>query len=232
MTANDAIQWLQELATRQISARISPGRTNLDDSPVYYSDTAATTGWTTEVHAALESVFPTGHAVLRQWTADATIPGGHHRSVWDPEEVDAAKAVVTAAISILKNNRLSTLLDGVRAESLAELLDQAARHLASKEVVAATVLAGGALETQLRDLCARFSITVKGEPSIGKYDQAIGEARNVGTKVPYQGADSKQVLAWGADRNDAAHTPMAFNRSPDDIKRMIEGIRSFVARTA
>jgi hypothetical protein len=34
----------------------------------------------------------------------------------------------------------------------------------------------------------------------------------------------------GAIRSEAAHSPTEFKTSPEDVRRMIEGIRGFIAR--
>jgi len=93
------------------------------------------------------------------------------------------------------------------------------------------VLAGGALETHLRNLCARFGLTWPGEGSIAKYNQALGQARNLGTQELVTSSDSSLIESWGKDRNEAAHTPATFSRSATDVLAAVEGIKQFLART-
>jgi hypothetical protein len=138
--------------------------------------------------------------------------------------------VVKAALRILEGGHLGTILDGVRADTVVELLDQA-EALLPKYTVAAAVIAGGALETHLLHLCSRASIVPAGDGSIGKYDGAVAQARNQSPPGVYSTTDSKLVGGWGGIRNDAAHSPTTFTLTADDVRLMIEGIRQFVART-
>jgi len=125
---------------------------------------------------------------------------------------------------------MRTLIDGVRAETVSEVLDLADGLLSANHALAAAVLAGGALETHLLHLCVRNNLTWTGEPSIGKYDGAVAQARNEGTVTVYSATDSKVIGSWGGIRNDAAHHPTKFARGVDDVRRMVDGIREFMAR--
>jgi hypothetical protein len=111
------------------------------------------------------------------------------------------------------------------------LLDQATALLGSNYLAAAAVIAGGALEAHLQHLVAKNGLTIIGDGSISKYDGAIGKARNDGTVTVYEGIDSKLVNSWGGIRNDAAHDPASFNRTQEEVRRMIDGIREFIGKT-
>jgi len=125
------------------------------------------------------------------------------------------------------------LADGVRAETEGEILDQALALLQSNYIVAAAVLAGGALETHLRHLAiTKYGLTVIGDGTISEYDAVVAQARNSGALTTYGATDSKLIAGWGGIRNEATHSPVFFVRSSDDVRRMIEGIRGFMARTS
>lgn len=143
----------------------------------------------------------------------------------------ALRGVVVAAVGQIKAGHLGSYADAVRAETVSELLDQADTLCSAADVIAATVIAGGALETHLLHLCTRHNIPFAGNGSISIYEGAIASARNAGTITLYDKSDSKQVTAWGGMRNDAAHEPLKFTRSKDDVSLMIGGIRQFVSRT-
>jgi hypothetical protein len=98
---------------------------------------------------------------------------------------------------MLKAGRLQGLAEGIQAETVGELLDQASSFLAGGYVVAAAVIAGGALETHLAHLCQRSGVTWSGDGSISKYNGAVGAARKQGISV-YSTNDGKSVEAWGA----------------------------------
>jgi hypothetical protein len=146
--------------------------------------------------------------------------------------LDDAIGIFRAATRLLKDGRIGSLLDAVRVETEDELLDQATALLNAGHVIAAAVIAGGALETHLRHLVTKNSLEVKGDGSISKYDAAISKARNDGTASIYQATDTKLVTSWGGIRNDAAHEPTMFTHSKETVQRMIDGIREFISRTS
>jgi len=96
------------------------------------------------------------------------------------------------------------------------------------QIVAATVIAGGALESHLRHLCTRASVTPKAH-SISGYEQALATERKAGREI-ISANDGKNVTSWGGWRNDAAHTPATFTRSKAEVRVLVEGIRQFVSR--
>jgi hypothetical protein len=184
--------------------------------------------WITEAGAALEAIFPAGHSIHKQWEAVLKRQGVVEVFVLMPELL----GVLGGALNLVSDGRLTSLIDTIRIETEDELLDQAQNLLDAKQLAAATVLAGGALETHLRHLVDKHGLTITGDGSISKYDGVIAQARNAGSVTVYEPTDGKLVLAWGGMRNDAAHDPGAFSRSADEVRRMIEGIRAFIARTS
>jgi hypothetical protein len=192
------------------------------------------TAWGVEVESALHSTFPEGHPIRklwqREWTAFLENSGGLASRNWELYIPTKLYPCFDSAKKMLEDGRLSSLIAGVKAETLDELLDQAAALLNSGQNVAATVIAGGALETHLRHLCGRHNIQWTGNGSISKYNDVIAQARKNGTEV-YSASDVKHVTAWGGLRNEAAHTPQAFSATNTQIEQMIGGVREFIKRT-
>jgi hypothetical protein len=189
----------------------------------------------TELHSALDSVFPPNHVILKRWE-DARAHGresvrGHDHQLPERWVIPELVGVFQTAVKLLKDGHARRLADGIRAETIGHCLDQADALARSGYAVAAMVLAGGALETHLRNLCARFGLTWPGEGSIAKYNQALGQARNLGTQELVTSSDSSLIESWGKDRNEAAHTPATFSRSATDVLAAVEGIKQFLART-
>lgn len=185
--------------------------------------------WMAEAATAISGVFPPVHPIRRMWTeaekslirySDGTYVVG-----------DPLIGVFRAALQLLWDDRLGSLLDVVRVEAEGQLLDQAQTLLEANYAAAATVIAGGALEVHLRSLCDKFALAINGGGSISRYDGVIAQARKLGTVTAYSVTDSKQVSVWGGLRNEAAHDPGAFGRSKEEVRRMIEGIREFIPRT-
>jgi hypothetical protein len=140
------------------------------------------------------------------------------------------EGIFTSACDQLKQGRIASLAEGVKAETVAECLEVAESLVASKHAVAAMVVAGGALEVHLRHLCVRFGLSLPTPGSIEKYNQLLAQARNNGIAT-ISPTDAKEVTSYGGSRNDAAHDPTTFSRTPDEVRLIIQGIRQFIGRT-
>jgi hypothetical protein len=210
MNSTEILGWFQDLERRM------PVR---QQAPYDYVQC-----WLAEAKSAVEAVLPPGHACRRAWERmESQTP-----AIMFPTEL---VSVFQAVHRLLKDGRLGSLIDAVRAETEGELLDQADELFRTGALVAATVVAGGALETHLRRLVARYGLTIKGDGSISRYNDAISQARNGGQTVGITSSDSKQVTYWGDVRNVAAHKPLEFTKSEKEVELMIHGIRSFISRT-
>ncbi len=183
-----------------------------------------------EAEAAVEAVFPPSHAIRRQWVKAETSLKPFDDGAYVVG--DAVIGVFEAASTPIQGDRLTSLLDLIRVETEHGLLEQAGVLLNANHLAAATVIAGGALETHIRDLCSKYNLAITGDGSISKYDRAIAHARNSGTAMMYSPTDSKQAIVWGGMRNGAAHDPGAFASTRDDVQRMIDGIKAFISRTS
>ena len=83
-------------------------------------------------------------------------------------------------------------------------LDQAGKLLEDGYLAAATVIAGGALETHLRHLVSRHGRTKSGAGTIGKHCEALRDTSDGKCRSILSTADDKQITAWGDLRNQAA----------------------------
>lgn len=227
MRREDALVWFAELEGRAKSLPIEKFGMA---SETKAHEMQAFQAWMTEAETAIDGVFPPTHAIRTKWAKAEKSLSPFNDGAYVVG--DAVVGVFQAAMSIIRSDRLGSLLDGIRVEAKNDLLDQAQSLLDSNYRAAATVIAGGALEIHLRNLCCKFGLTIGGDGSINKYDAAIAQARNLGTAAPYAATDSKQVSVWGGMRNDAAHDPGSFSRSKDEVRRLIDGIREFIPRTA
>jgi hypothetical protein len=191
-------------------------------------DTAA--DWITEAESALAAVFPDSHPVRSAWAA--TRARGGTAIGWTKSKgiVKEFEGIFASAERQLKEGRLRSITDGIRVETVGECLEVADALLGANHVVAAMVIAGGALEVHLRHLCGRFGVLPSGNGSISTYNDALSKARNAGTTT-ISASDSKSVTAWGGRRNDAAHSPTTFAATVEEVRLIVEGIRQFIART-
>jgi hypothetical protein len=224
MTPSDFLAWFEQIEKGFMKIGAMPGTI----SGVNYYDHKDTYRWVAEAGSALEAVFPTAHSIRRTWDDQIKeLKPEYDRG----GSLDSMRGTFEGATRMLKEKRISTLTDAIRVEAEGDLLDQATALLDSKYLAAAAVIAGGALEAHLQHLVAKNGLTIDGAGSISKYDGAIGKARNDGTVSVYEAIDGKLVISWGAIRNEAAHDPGSFNRTQEEVRRMIDGVREFIART-
>ncbi len=220
MVTADLLKWFEEIMNRK------PEPLFADSGPL----SAHSRELLTDMGSAIEAAFPPGHRILREWgdiqNAGAEEMGAARKNtaMWA-----AARGVFASAYSQLRHGRIESFVDSIRVGAEDDLLDQADALSASGHLVAATVLAGGALEVHLRRLCEKNNLAVTAPPSIAKYDQAIAQARNNGLTI-YEKADGSQVTGWGQRRNDAAHQPDQFKQSGEEVRLMVAGVRAFIAR--
>jgi hypothetical protein len=233
MTTAELLAWLDDLVARGTAIPSLPP-TN------WYRDRPRASTWLAEAETALAAGFPPSHPIHACWRgvyerARAYVVVATQTPVTEPYanvHFEQSWGVVSAAAEIVRSNRILGVMDGIRAETVDEVLGQASVLLGSHHTVAAATLAGGALETHLLHLCRRHNLTWPGEGSIAKYDGAIAQARNAGTVTVYSVGDTRLVGAWGGMRNDAAHDPTHFVHDENEVRRMLEGIQQFIARVA
>ena len=192
--------------------------------------------WLLEAEVAFDAVFPLQHPLRERWNAILAAVGRDFESgpysLSHPAIIDNARPVVRVARSLVQSGTLASLVEGIRAETVLEVLEQADALASSSYLVAATVTAGGALETHLRHVCDRNGLLpgMKGHGTIEKYRGLLDEARLAGNEIISKG-DAKQLTAWADDRNLAAHTPTQFSKDSPAVQLMIEAIRQFIVRT-
>jgi hypothetical protein len=225
MAVESMKEWFGELSEQVRSLRLADGN---PDAFHYEYDQA--NEWIGLAETAITSVLPTGHPLLRQWHEILKDPDETWGGTSTTESISRLTGVFNAAYRLIRENRLGTIVDGIRAETVSDVLDQAEELVSAKHSVAGTVLAGGALETHLRYLCAKNNLTWPGTGSISTYNDAIASERKKNREI-YSKTDGKSVTSWGGMRNDAAHNPTDFDRSRDSVLLMIEGIRQFISRT-
>ena len=205
--------WFGDLLVCAVSLPTRGGGMRDDYSmPTLYQEGPAR-AWSTETETALQAVFPDGHAVRQAWSRVTQDPSA--RNIADV--VEELLGVFEEATTLVRDNRLSSLIDAIRIESESELLDQVLVLANADHRAAATVIAGGALETLLRHYLDRHAIPIAGEGSISKYNSAVGQARKANPNL-YNANDGTLVEGWGGYRNEAAHVPGA-SRTPGSFAR-------------
>lgn len=153
-----------------------------------------------------------------------------HLSTDDPQSHYAQMTLVGLVRSVRHDvesgflDRAQTL---VRAELFADLLEQAEYLLAEGFKDPAAMLCGGVLETHLRNLCTRNGIGTR--DTEGRPLKASRMNDELAKSKAYSALDHKEVSAWLAIRNSAAHGHFG-DYDAVQVRIMAEGVLGFMAR--
>lgn len=135
---------------------------------------------------------------------------------WDFEK---CLGIFRAAEDDFRGGYLFNVHSLVSAEVLDDVLEQASELVGKHYKDPACVVAGVALETTLKDLCARHSIAP------GKLDKMNADLAGAGV---YNKGMQKQITGWAHWRNKAAHGEWD-EYSEADVREMISGVTRFIA---
>ena len=204
-TEEAALAWLKDLV--DATATLEPFHT------IYKPESLET--WRAECEHALRSVFGPGHHIVERWRG---FSGVNRLS-----EVRAQMGIMRAAHKMVSDGHLKSLYEQIRTATVLDVLEDAEELLRGNYCAAAMVLAGGALETHLRQMCDSRNATPAGHGSITSYADALKKVSAV-TKT-----ELKDITAWGGARNEAAHAPATFTSTRETVELRITGIRHFIS---
>lgn len=208
------------------------GKVSLLDAPIPVSTTKTTIDresyyqWRTSVQSLLYQVYGDKHPTYVRFDKDskkASMGELHSDFLYFRSLFDSAKEE-------FEGGYLFDLRKMVHADVLSNELEQAEYFLSEGYKSAAAVIAGTVLETTLKELCAQHSITINDPNGIdvtakAKLDRVNAELARASV---YNSVRQKQITAWAAIRNHAAHgQPNEISES--QVKEMIDGITAFVA---
>lgn len=137
---------------------------------------------------------------------------------WLAKYFISCKSVFYAAYEDYTGGYIFSLRGIVAADIIDDGLSQAEELLNSNYKDPACVIAGVCLETSIKELCDRNSIPHS------KLDKMNADLKKAGI---YNTGMQKQITAWADRRNDAAHGNWN-EYTKNDVKMMIEGVRSFI----
>lgn len=178
------------------------------------------TRWAVSARHAIEQVFGADSVHAREF--EKSLPDGSNTAA----AFIRCKGVLGAARDDLAGGYVRSVRELVSAEVFDDLIEQAEHLLARGYHLPAGALAGAVLEDALRKLCGKHGVTWQGDSSISKLATELYKADHL-TK-PRHG----QIEAWGKLRNQIDHGD--FSNPGDvekqDVRRMVDGVRDFVAR--
>ena len=141
--------------------------------------------------------------------------------------------IVRALKDDLENDYLQSLEELIHADVFSDYIEMANYLVKEGYKDAAAVIAGSTLESHLRKLCLKNSLSIEYQTKDGKLrpkkaDLLNSELTKVGV---YNKINHKQVTAWLGLRNEAAHGN--YNEYEiAEVKLMISGINNFIINYA
>lgn len=124
----------------------------------------------------------------------------------------------------LENDHLETVTQLVKAETLADLLDQAEHLFESEYHLAAGVIGRAVLEEHLRTTCDTLSCSPpKKRPTISDFNQALYGIQH------YSKIKMKQIDVLASIGNDAAHNNPKLDSA--DVKKMLADLPEVIDST-
>jgi len=152
------------------------------------------------------------------------------QDVYEFERIEMSMGIITALQMDLKAGYLSTFTELIHGEIFADFLEMADYLCREGYKDAAAVIAGGTIESHLRQLCIKNGIEVEIQTQKGiepkKADLMNSE---LSKNSIYSKLDQKNVIAWLDFRNKAAHARYS-EYSKDQVELFIAGIRDFITR--
>jgi len=150
----------------------------------------------------------------------------NYTSVYDDPRIIKLYGVVKALKSNIENGYLKSAHELIQSEVFSEYIDMAEHLLGQGYKDAAAVIAGSTLEAHIRELARSNSIDLLVNDKPKKASTLNDELTKAGI---YSSPSQKQVTAWLAIRNDAAHGNYDKYTAPQ-VDLMIKGIRQFTLK--
>ena len=181
-------------------------------------DTVLAMKWRASVSSLLHRVFGKAGDTHRQYQAELAKEDGNYTLA---RMFPRLKAIFLSAKEQYEGGYLFDVRNLIHADVFADELEQAKHFLDKGHKVPAAVIAGTVLESTLREICTQHTNLAPSDNINRMNDDLAGES-------VINGMQKKQITAWAAIRNGAAHgRPDEFEFG--DVARMIDGIRDFVA---
>lgn len=196
--------------------------TSGDRYPVQQVKDAAMTGFRSACLSFIERIYGREHSHFEQFSHKTD---NHYYS-----DSERAIAIIEAIRSELEGGWLFNIKNLVAAGLFSDFLDQADHLLFQGYKDAAAVMVGAVLEEHLRQLCVARAIDVSdlkdGKSVPRKADRLNAD---LAKSSAYSAIDAKQVTAWLAIRNSAAHGNYSAY-TQDQVRNLASGVVEFMAR--
>ena len=152
----------------------------------------------------------------------------HWQQFMEAEWSVEKRGILTVMRAEYENGWLQTFTELVHQGTLSDFLGMADRLLSEGLKDAAAMYAGGALENHLRNLCTKMKIDLTYKDNKGvDHPKMIDRMNNDLKDRAYGPVHHKQIIAWAAIRNHAAHAEYNKYDAPT-VAMMVEGVQHFI----
>lgn len=150
----------------------------------------------------------------------------------DGEKLNLIIGSVMALRSDVENDYMKSLNEIIQSEVFADYLEMAEHLLTEGYKDPAAVLIGSTLEAHLKELAKRYEIEVEYKNAKGNVLPKKADLLNsdLAKARIYSSLYQKQVVAWFAIRNSAAHGKYS-DYTIEEVKLMLQGIMQFIMST-
>lgn len=222
MKIADLIRRIDELIKTGTDVQATKYSSQGSLSDIYVQD-GAMAGFRTACLSFIARVYGTDHVHFSEFSQRAN---SHYF-----RDTERAIAILQAIRSELDGGWLFQVKALVAAELYADFLEQADHLLGQGYKDAAAVMIGSVLEEHLRQLCQSHSVDTHdvkdGDRIPRKADRNNSELAKASA---YSALEAKQITAWLAIRNSAAHGKYS-EYTEDQVKNLALGVPSFILRT-
>jgi hypothetical protein len=180
---------------------------------IWYAPHPQVVAWGTSVISLFRQVFGIDGVHTQHFQAAYTNFSGYYHSY------ETLLALFNAAREDYEGGYIFSIQGLVKAEVLSDALEQAEALLKSGYKDPACVLIGVSLESAIKHLASKHSVT------LAKLDKMNADLAKLNA---YNVAKQKQITAWADLRNKAAHGDWSAYTLPD-IQAMHSGVSQFIA---
>ena len=178
------------------------------------------------IYSKAKSIVSRITGTKSEFYGDISKAGSIENSIHWTLKLNRISGILRALRSDIENGYLKSISEIIQSEIFSDYLEMAAYLTSEGYKDAAAVIAGSTLEAHLKELAKSNSIELTLNDKPKKASLLNDELAKAGV---YSASYQKQIVAWLAIRNDAAHgTYQAY--SLEQVKLMTQGVRQFMLK--
>lgn len=216
MTPEDLIRHIDQLIQ---SGKKVLSTTAGERKGIQFVDASMLRGFRSASLSFITATYGDSHTYFKEFYSNTNVNS--------PGSAKTGIAILESIRTEVENGWLYKIKELVEAEFFADFLEMASHLLENHYKDASAVIAGSVLEEKLRLLCTKNGIDtseIKDGKSIPKKSERLNES--LAKADIYTKLQQKQITAWLAIRNSAAHGDYS-DYSISDVKNFINGLTDF-----